>query len=128
METKVYFVRHAESPYTAGMERSRGISEKGKQDACKVKETLMSEDIEILISSPYERAILTIKGLAIELNKDIIVEEDLRERQLAGEEFTIPKEEFLTRRDEYMRTGIFRFRAANPANKLRKGLRVYLTG
>jgi len=94
METIVYFVRHVESPYTAGMERSRGISEKGKQDAYKVKEALMDEDIDALISSPYERAILTIKDLAIELNKQIIIEEDLRERQLAGEEYEITKEEF----------------------------------
>ncbi|MFD2504021.1 hypothetical protein ACFSS9_05255 [Paenibacillus septentrionalis] len=43
--TYVYFVRHAESPYIAGMERARGLSEKGKCDAVKVKDILLQEDI-----------------------------------------------------------------------------------
>ncbi|MFD1772470.1 histidine phosphatase family protein [Paenibacillus rhizophilus] len=77
-------LRHAESPFFAGMEQSRGLSEKGKLDAGKVKDVLMNEHIDILISSPYERVILTIKDLAIELNMDIRLEEDLRERQLTG--------------------------------------------
>jgi hypothetical protein len=40
----------------------------------------------VIISNPYERAILTINDLAIELKINIKIEHDLRERQLAGEE------------------------------------------
>jgi len=92
--TIVYFARHAESPYIAGMDRSKGLSEKGRKDAGRVKDILMNENIEILISSPYERAILTIKDLALELNKEIKLEEDLRERKLVGEGHVITNEQF----------------------------------
>lgn len=94
IKTIIYFVRHAESPYIRGMERSRGLSSKGSSDAIRIKEVLKNVNIDVLISSPYERAILTIKELATELNIEIILEEDLRERQLAGEEYNISKERF----------------------------------
>jgi 2,3-bisphosphoglycerate-dependent phosphoglycerate mutase len=95
IKTILYFVRHAHSPYIAGMERTKGLSERGKLDTCKVKEILINEDIDLFISSPYERAILTIRDLAIELNKDVRLEEDLRERKLTGEEYIITDEQFL---------------------------------
>ncbi|BCG60761.1 histidine phosphatase family protein [Paenibacillus sp. URB8-2] len=94
IRTLLYFVRHAESPFFTGMEQSRGLSEKGKLDAGKVKDVLLNEHIDVLISSPYERAILTIKDLAIELNMDIRLEEGLRERQLTGKGHEITKEQF----------------------------------
>lgn len=80
METFIYFVRHAESPYVEGMDRFRGLSDKGKSDAHKVKIILKDEEIDIFISSPYERAIQTIKDAAG--TKEIILFEDLRERQI----------------------------------------------
>lgn len=95
IRTKVFFVRHAESPYRPGKERSRGLSEKGLLDAEKVSELLVSEDIDLIISSPYERAILTVKSLAEKLRKEIILEEDLRERRLIGDTYEITKEEFI---------------------------------
>ncbi|MNW55506.1 Phosphoserine phosphatase 1 [compost metagenome] len=94
IKTIVYFIRHAESPFIAGKERTRGLSEKGKLDSTKIKDVLRNEEIEILISSPYERSILTIKDLAIELNIEIVLEEDLRERQLVGEGCVITREDF----------------------------------
>lgn len=94
IQTVIYFVRHAESPFIQGMELTRGLSEQGKLDAIKVKEILVGEKIDLLISSPYERAILTIRELANELGKEIRSEGDLRERQLAGEEHVISKEQF----------------------------------
>ncbi|WP_258235034.1 histidine phosphatase family protein [Paenibacillus agaridevorans] len=68
METIIYFVRHAESPYIAGMERSRGLSENGILHAIEVKNILINQDIDYIISSPYERAIQTVQPLATELN------------------------------------------------------------
>ncbi|WP_438350415.1 histidine phosphatase family protein [Paenibacillus sp. FA6] len=79
-QTRIYFVRHAESPFIEGEERSRGLSDKGMLDSMKVKELLINEGIDVWVSSPYERAIQTIQNLADELFADILIEEDLRER------------------------------------------------
>lgn len=80
MKTVIYFVRHAESPYIEGMERTRGLSDKGKLDALKIKSILKDEKIDIFISSPYERAIQTIKHAAG--TKKIVTFEDLKEREI----------------------------------------------
>ncbi len=82
METIVYFVRHAESPFIKGMERTRGLSEKGISDAIKIKTELENEEIDVFVLSPYERAIQTIKELADVHKKDIIIFEDLKEREI----------------------------------------------
>lgn len=82
MGTIIYFVRHADSPYIEGNERSRGLSDKGKLDAIKVESILKQENIDIFISSPYERAIQTVQGLAYKYSKEIIIYEDLRERNI----------------------------------------------
>ncbi|MBP1989338.1 histidine phosphatase family protein [Paenibacillus eucommiae] len=88
-QTIIYFVRHAESLYVKGKERSRGLTAKGIVDSKKIKDILMQEEVDILISSSFERAIQTIRALSLELNKEILLEEDLRERQLSGEDFSI---------------------------------------
>jgi 2,3-bisphosphoglycerate-dependent phosphoglycerate mutase len=95
IKTEVFFVRHAESLFRPGEERSRGLSEKGTMDAVKVSDVLVNEDIDIIISSPYERAILTVKSLAERLKKEIILKEDLRERKLAGDNYEITREKFI---------------------------------
>jgi len=82
METIMYFVRHAESVFVVGKERTRGLSVQGKQDAVLIRDILKFENIDVFISSPYERAIETIYPTAIELQKDIHIEEDLRERMI----------------------------------------------
>lgn len=82
IHTIIYFVRHAESPFIEGMERTRGLSDKGKIDAERIVSFLPTEGIDLFISSPYERAIQTIKPLADACDKDILIIEDLRERQI----------------------------------------------
>lgn len=84
IHTTIYFVRHAESPYIEGEERTRGLSEKGLLDAMIVKDLMIDERIDIIISSPYERAIRTIKDLANELSEEIVIEEDLKERVIGN--------------------------------------------
>jgi len=83
--TIIYMVRHGESPYNEGNERTRGLTPKGKIDIEKVTKLLVGEGIDMIISSPYTRAILSVKGLAEHLNLDIKVFEDLRERHFAVE-------------------------------------------
>ncbi|MBY0014020.1 histidine phosphatase family protein [Paenibacillus typhae] len=80
MNTILYLIRHAESPYIAGMELERGLSPKGQQDAERVRITLHNKKIDHFYSSPYARAILTIKPLAEECGQDILPLDDLRER------------------------------------------------
>lgn len=85
MKTIIYMVRHGESPYNEGNERTRGLTPKGKIDIEKVTKLLVGEGIDMIISSPYTRAILSVEGLAEHLNLDIKVLEDLRERHFAAE-------------------------------------------
>jgi len=53
METYIYLVRHAESPYTEGNERTRGLTTKGYSDLATVTEILQSEEIDVIVSSLY---------------------------------------------------------------------------
>jgi len=96
MKTILYMVRHAESPYSIGTERTRGLTQEGMLHANKVTEILMDEGIDLIFSSPYARAILTVEGLAKQLNLDIRIVEDLRERHFVGEDIHISDEQFMT--------------------------------
>ncbi|CAM4321304.1 phosphoglycerate mutase [Bacillus manliponensis] len=82
--TTIYFVRHAHSTYTKD-ERERPLSEKGWKDAMAVTDLFKTEDIDIVLSSPYKRAIQTVEGIAAHFQFPILVEEDLRERLLSVE-------------------------------------------
>lgn len=96
MKTILYMVRHAESPYNEGNERTRGLTSKGKIHAEKVTEILIDEGIDIIISSPYARAILSVEGLARQLNLEIKTFEDLRERYFAAEDYIIDNTELMS--------------------------------
>ncbi|WP_242235270.1 histidine phosphatase family protein [Bacillus cereus group sp. BfR-BA-01316] len=80
--TTIYFVRHAHSTYTKE-ERERPLSEKGHLDAENVTYLLNDEHIDVVISSPYKRAIQTVQGIANTYNLSIQIEEELRERLLS---------------------------------------------
>ncbi|WP_151733029.1 histidine phosphatase family protein ['Paenibacillus yunnanensis' Narsing Rao et al. 2020] len=82
MNTIIYFIRHAESPYVAGRELTRGLSAKGQQDAEQVRLTLRNRAIDRFYSSPYERAIRTIKPLAEERGQEIHLIDELKERMI----------------------------------------------
>ncbi|MDP5273716.1 histidine phosphatase family protein [Chengkuizengella axinellae] len=85
MKTFIYMVRHGESPKSEG-ERARGLTDKGKADAYRITEILKREGIEVFVSSPYQRAILTIQELATYSEQEIIVYEDLKERVFSNED------------------------------------------
>lgn len=80
--TVIYLIRHAESPYVEGQERTRGLSGPGHEAALKVKAILQQTPVDVFVSSPYDRAIQTIKPLADALQQEIIVVEGLRERTI----------------------------------------------
>ncbi|MCU5375764.1 histidine phosphatase family protein [Bacillus cereus] len=82
--TTIYFVRHAHSTYTKE-ERERLLSEKGHCDAENVTRLLKDKHIDVVISSPYKRAMQTVQGIANTYHVSIQIEEDLRERLLSRE-------------------------------------------
>lgn len=95
MTTLLYMIRHAESPYIAGNERLRGLSDKGREDACTIERLLRHEGIDVFVSSPYSRAIDTIRVLAEACGKPIAEYEELRERPIASMDVTITEQELL---------------------------------
>ncbi|KGR77703.1 histidine phosphatase family protein [Ureibacillus manganicus] len=88
--TYLYFVRHAHSTYSSD-EMGRPLSEKGIADANKITEILKNEKIDMVISSPYKRAIQTVEGIAQCIQKPIEIVEGFKERILTiqpAEDFT----------------------------------------
>ena len=83
MLTHLYFVRHAHSEYTPD-ELKRPLSEKGLSDAEKINQLLIKETIDYVISSPYLRAVQTVEGVAKDIEKEIIIEDAFKERQLSS--------------------------------------------
>jgi 2,3-bisphosphoglycerate-dependent phosphoglycerate mutase len=95
METTIYMVRHAESQFVFGEERSRGLSEEGLVDAQRVAELLYDVDVDYVASSAYARAIQTVQYLADRKNLHIIEYEELRERPIKGLDYKAPWDELL---------------------------------
>lgn len=92
MNTTIYMIRHAKSPFVFGQERTRKLSEQGERDAIKITKLMGQKEIDVIVSSPYTRAIQTIEGIASANNIEIKLYEELRERQLKGA-YKLPDEE-----------------------------------
>lgn len=80
--TNLYFVRHAHSTYSTD-ELGRPLSERGMEDAKLVTELLQLEGIDHVISSPYQRAIQTVEGIANYIGQEIEIVDDFKERTLS---------------------------------------------
>lgn len=80
--TNVYFVRHAEPNYENHDDRSRELTEKGLRDREAVTEYLMERDIHAVLSSPYKRAVDTVKHFADSRGMEIGLIEEFRERRV----------------------------------------------
>ncbi|MDQ8735877.1 histidine phosphatase family protein [Paenibacillus sp. LHD-38] len=87
--TNLYLVRHAHSVYTLD-ELTRPLSEQGLNDAKTITDTLKAMKIDVVISSPYKRAIQTVEGIAAYISGAILIEDDFKERLLSGQ----PVEDF----------------------------------
>lgn len=87
--TNIYLVRHAHSTYSSD-ERTRPLSEKGKKDAQLMTQVMKSESIDVVLSSPYKRAVQTVEGIAKYFQLHIETVEDFKERRLAD----FPLEDF----------------------------------
>ncbi len=82
--TTLYFVRHAHSPYFPDREAERGLSDRGRADARRVTELLAPLAPEAVVSSPYARAVETVRGVADACDDDVVLDDGFRERRLAG--------------------------------------------
>lgn len=84
METKIYFVRHAESDFTPDDDNyTRPLTAKGKEDAERLIHYFSDIDITKVLSSPYHRAVNTVEGIAKDKGLEIELIDDLRERTVA---------------------------------------------
>ena len=79
--TKIYFVRHAQPEHAWEDDRTRPLMGEGKRDSNIVFEFLKDKHIDAFYSSPYKRSMDTIADSADFFGKDIITDEDLRERE-----------------------------------------------
>ena len=77
----LFLVRHAHADY--GPDEMRGLSPAGRAAAAHVADVLASQGIA-RITQPHARAIETVQPLADRLGVPIAIDDDLRERRLAG--------------------------------------------
>lgn len=80
--THIYFVRHAEPNYENHEDRLRELSEKGLADRSLVTVFLADKSIDAVLSSPYKRAVDTVKDFADRNGFEITTIENFRERKV----------------------------------------------
>ena len=73
--TDFYFIRHAEPRYDAD-DRTRGLSEKGLRDRALAAECLADKSVDVVLSSPYRRAVETVEVFAEERGMEVLPVED----------------------------------------------------
>lgn len=82
--TSVYFVRHALSNCNDHNDMTRELTEQGLRDRKLVTDFLSDKNIDVVLSSPYKRAIDTVKEFA-DVNKLQIQHiDDFRERRVGS--------------------------------------------
>lgn len=89
--TNIYFIRHAEPNYENHDDMTRALSAKGLKDRELVTKFLMDKQIDAVVSSPFKRAIDTVRDFADKNGIDITVIDDFRERRVDScwiEDFT----------------------------------------
>lgn len=80
--TKIYFVRHAEPNYNNRDDMSRELSTKGMVDRELVTQFLSDKNIEVVLSSPFKRAVDTVAHFADNKGLNIEIVDDFRERKV----------------------------------------------
>ena len=80
--TNIYFIRHAEPNYDNHDDLTRELSTKGMKDRELVTEYLSDKHVDIVLSSPYKRAVDTIAHFASMRDLPITTVHDFRERKI----------------------------------------------
>lgn len=83
--TEVYFVRHAMPNYNNHDDMLRELTEEGLRDRRLVTEFLAEKAIDIVLSSPYKRAVDTVKEFADIRGLSIHIIDDFRERAVGND-------------------------------------------
>ena len=83
--TTVYFVRHAEPNYNNHDDSLRELSAKGLKDRKLVTAFLADKGIDVALSSPYKRAIDTIRDFTDSFGLHIDIMDEFRERKVDSE-------------------------------------------
>jgi len=83
--TQIYFVRHAEPNYRNHVDAERELSERGLEDRKLVTHFLLDKEIDLILSSPYRRAVETVRHFADTVRMPVIHIQDFREREVADE-------------------------------------------
>lgn len=77
---RIYLVRHCKA---SGQEKTARLTEEGILQSEQLVDFFLDKKIEFIISSPYERAISTIRPLSNELGLTLHVDDRLSERVLS---------------------------------------------
>ena len=80
--TTVFFVRHAEPNYNNRDDRLRELSPRGLEDRERVTAFLARKQIDAVLSSPYKRAVDTVRDFADRYGLSVRTVEDFRERKV----------------------------------------------
>lgn len=80
--TTLYFVRHAESNLNDHDDRNRGLTEKGRKDSQRITQFFADKTVDAIFSSPYKRAVDTVRDLAGAKGLPIHLEDGFRERRV----------------------------------------------
>lgn len=80
--THIYFVRHAEPNYNNHDDLTRELTEKGLRDRELVTAYLVDKQVDIVLSSPYKRAVDTVAHFASGCGLPITTIHDFRERKV----------------------------------------------
>lgn len=81
--TNVYFVRHAEPDFSIHEDEIRPLTKNGEKSSIKLINSFDGIKIDLFISSPFKRAIDTIKPLAENRDSTIQLVFDFRERKIS---------------------------------------------
>ena len=80
--TKIFFIRHAQPDYSNHNDELRELSPKGLADRKKVTDFLSDKSIDIVLSSPFKRAVDTVADFAEKYGFSIQIVEGFRERKV----------------------------------------------
>mgnify|MGYP001055308265 CR=1 FL=1 len=83
--TTVYFVRHATPNFHNHDDFTRELTAQGLEDRKRVTEFLWDKDIDVVLSSPYKRAVDTVKEFADAKGLEIELIDGFKERKVESE-------------------------------------------
>ena len=80
--TTVYFVRHAQPNYENHDDMLRELTAKGLEDRKLVTRFLADKNVDVVLSSPFQRSIDTVRHFADSKGLEIGIIDDFRERRI----------------------------------------------